>query len=387
MSWPKVAISEFCVTGSGTTPSRKNAAYYGGDVPWVKSGELVGNVISQTEETVTEKAVAETSLKLAPAGALLLAMYGANVGRIAELGIAATTNQAICHIVPDPEVADRRYVFRTLETLADYFVHRGAGGAQSNISQALIKQTKIPLPPLEEQKRIAAILDKADELRRLRRRAIDRLDTLAQSIFYDMFGNSFQDTEITKFIRKIETGKNLVGNDDEDVSAYRVLKISAVNRNGFRPVETKALPSGYEPPAAHFVRNGDLLFSRANTSELVGLACIVDQAPERTALPDKLWRLVPESDARTEFLEQAILSPSSRRQIEQLCSGTSGSMKNISKAKFETLRVPAATPELQKSFANRCKSVREQKRVGSLALEETESLFASLQQRAFRGEL
>lgn len=368
MSWPKVALLEAVIDKSSGHRKLKTDEYQkSGFLPIIDQG--ASDVAGFFDDTTAAASVE-----------LPVVIFGDHTKHIKYASDPFVVGADGVKILSPKDGVDARYLYHFLST-----VNLPDVGYSRHFKY--LKEVKIPLPPLEEQKRIAAILDKADELRRLRRRAIDRLDTLAQSIFYDMFGNSFQDTEITKFIRKIETGKNLVGNDDEDVSAYRVLKISAVNRNGFRPVETKALPSGYEPPAAHFVRNGDLLFSRANTSELVGLACIVDQAPERTALPDKLWRLVPESDARTEFLEQAILSPSSRRQIEQLCSGTSGSMKNISKAKFETLRVPAATPELQKSFANRCKSVREQKRVGSLALEETESLFASLQQRAFRGEL
>jgi len=108
-------ISEFCQTGSGTTPSRqKEALYYGGKIPWVKSGELREGEITETEETVTEAALKETSLKLVPSGALLVAMYGATVGRVGRLGIDATTNQAVCHVIPDPALADERYMFHAL---------------------------------------------------------------------------------------------------------------------------------------------------------------------------------------------------------------------------------------------------------------------------------
>src|SRR5271157_5787599 len=96
-----VPISEFCQTGSGITPSRQRTDYYGGAIPWVKSGELRESEIFQTEEYVTDNALSETALKLIPAGALLVAMYGATVGRVGLLGIQATTNQAVCHIVPD----------------------------------------------------------------------------------------------------------------------------------------------------------------------------------------------------------------------------------------------------------------------------------------------
>jgi type I restriction enzyme S subunit len=190
MRYPLVAISDFCQTGSGTTPSRSEDGYYGGNIPWIKSGELRENEIFGSEEFITEKALQETSLRLIPAGSILVAMYGATVGRVGILGIHATTNQAICHIIPDRAKADIRYMFHALQHKADELVSRGVGGAQPNISQGVIKRTTIPLPQVSEQKRIAAILDQADSLRRLRQRAIDRLNSLGRAIFGEMFGDS-----------------------------------------------------------------------------------------------------------------------------------------------------------------------------------------------------
>ncbi|MCY6494579.1 restriction endonuclease subunit S [Leptolyngbya sp. GGD] len=183
-------ISSFCKTGSGTTPSRnKQDLYYGGSIPWVKSGELRESVIAQTEETVTEQALAETPLKIAPKGSILIAMYGANVGRVGILGVEATTNQAVCHIVPDQDKADSRYLFHILRQKLPEFISKSVGGAQPNISQQIIRRTEIPLPPIAEQKRIAAILDKAEELRGLRRKALGELDAIVQSNFLEMFGD------------------------------------------------------------------------------------------------------------------------------------------------------------------------------------------------------
>lgn len=190
MSTKILALSDFCVTGSGTTPSRQETQFYeGGTVPWVKSGELRENVITDTEEYVTRLAVEKTSLKMVPRGAILLAMYGATVGRMAKLGIEATTNQAICHIIPDNSVADRDYLFSYIHYKVPDLLAQAHGGAQSNINQQLIKRLPIPLPPLTEQKRIAAILDQADALRVKRRAALARLDALVQAVFLEMFGD------------------------------------------------------------------------------------------------------------------------------------------------------------------------------------------------------
>jgi type I restriction enzyme S subunit len=180
MAYQATKIGDFCITGTGGTPSRDKLArfYEKGTIPWVKSGELRETIINDTEEHITEVALAETNLKLIPAGSLLLAMYGATVGRLGILGVKATTNQAVCHIIPNPNIADTRYLFHTLHGQASQFVRRGVGGAQPNISQTIVREFRIPLPPLAEQQRIAAILDKVDQIKHVTRESLEKLDEL-----------------------------------------------------------------------------------------------------------------------------------------------------------------------------------------------------------------
>ena len=189
MSWPLVGISEFCSTGSGGTPSRKKAEYYDGAIPWIKSGDLREAEVTSATEFISELAIKESSAKIVPKGAILLAMYGATVGRMAMLGIDAATNQAVCNIIPDESKAYPRYVYYALLSIVPEFLRNAVGGAQPNINQGMIRDTKIPLPPLSEQKRIAAILDKADNLRRKRQEAIQLADEFLRSVFLDMFGD------------------------------------------------------------------------------------------------------------------------------------------------------------------------------------------------------
>jgi type I restriction enzyme, S subunit len=236
MNMLSLSISEFCKTGSGTTPSRqKHDRYYGGNIPWVKSGELRESIVRDTEEKVTEDALTETSLKIAPKGAVLVAMYGANVGRVGILGIEATTNQAICYVVPDKEKADSRYIFHALQQKLPEFISRSVGGAQPNISQQIIKETKIPLPPILEQKRIAAILDKAEEVRSQRRQALEQLDAIGQSIFIEMFGdpvtNPMEWTETTylgevaDIVSGITKGRKLNGKLTREIPYLAVINV------------------------------------------------------------------------------------------------------------------------------------------------------------------
>ena len=142
MSWDMLAIGDFCRTGSGETPSRKEASrYFGGNIPWVKSGELREGVITETEETITELAVIESSAKFIPKGALLVAMYGATIGRVAKLGIDATSNQAVCHIQPDESLADMLYMFYALQAQVPHWLEKGVG-VRSQISAKKSSKTR-----------------------------------------------------------------------------------------------------------------------------------------------------------------------------------------------------------------------------------------------------
>ena len=184
MGWEKPPLEDICKTGTGGTPSReKMQRYYeGGTIPWVKSGELREEVITSTGEHITEAALRETSVKLVPKDALLLALYGATVGRLGILGIRATTNQAVCHIIPNSLRADFRYMFHSLSNQVSYLVGRGVGGAQPNISQGIIKSLAIPLPPLDLQHRFAAIVESVEHQKVSQRAHLAELDTLFASL-------------------------------------------------------------------------------------------------------------------------------------------------------------------------------------------------------------
>lgn len=152
-----VRLGDVAETSSGGTPQRGVLKYYGGNIPWIKSGELPDGLITQVEEFITEEGLAKSSAKIFPSGTLLIAMYGATVGRLGILGMAAATNQAVCAITPSSEI-DQEYLFFWLLTIRNELIEASFGGAQPNISQTVIRDIEIPLPPIDEQLRIAAYL-------------------------------------------------------------------------------------------------------------------------------------------------------------------------------------------------------------------------------------
>ena len=144
---------------SGATPSRGVKAYYGGTIPWLKTGDLNDDYVKDIPERITDKALKETSVKLNPEGSVLIAMYGATIGKVGILTYPATTNQACCACSELCGV-DNRYLFYFLISHKDEFIRQAGGGAQPNISKEIIVNTPMPVPPIEEQKRIVYEIEK-----------------------------------------------------------------------------------------------------------------------------------------------------------------------------------------------------------------------------------
>lgn len=160
-NWEIKKLGEVCETGAGGTPLKAHKDYYeGGTIPWLLSGEVSQGDIFEAKNFITKKGLENSSAKLFPPNTVLVAMYGATAGQVGILRFKAATNQAVCGILPNNKTIPE-YIFYCFLSKKDELVAQAAGGAQPNISQIKIKNTKIPLPSLPEQQRIVSILDKA----------------------------------------------------------------------------------------------------------------------------------------------------------------------------------------------------------------------------------
>ena len=157
-SWKWVKVGEIGSWGAGATPPRTNPAYYGGTIPWLKTGDLNDGLINEIPEFITDLALEKTSVRLNPVGSVLMAMYGATIGKLGILEISATTNQACCACIPYNGIHNR-YLFYYLMSMRRTYISMAEGGAQPNISKEKIVNSLFPLPPLAEQKRIVAKIE------------------------------------------------------------------------------------------------------------------------------------------------------------------------------------------------------------------------------------
>lgn len=390
-------IAEFCTTGTGGTPLRSLGHYYGGDIPWVKSGELRENLICKADEFLTEEAVRATRLKIVPSGAILVAMYGATVGRVARLGIPATTNQAVCHVIPDARTADANYLYHCLRSKLPEFLARRVGGAQPNISQGIIRQTKILLPPLDQQHRVAAVLDKADGLREKRRQAIDKLDTLLQSIFHDMFGDPMKNQRQWDIVTPQDVassekysiaigpfGSSLLTSDYRSSGVPLVfvknIRERRFNLKNARYVTTeKARELG-----PHVVKGGDILITKMGDPPG---DCAVYPLSAQPAIitADCIKLTLNKSVATPEYISAVFDTAFMRREIQRAARGVAQQKINLNL--FKELTFPLPPIDEQRRFSHRVQAIESLRGTMEESTTRISNLFLSIQQRAFNGEL
>ena len=331
MNWPNVKLSDVASTTSGGTPKREKDAYYGGDIAWIKSGELSKDIITNSEETITEEGLRNSSAKLMPPSTILLAMYGATVGAVSILGIPAATNQAICCIQPNADI-NCLYLKAYLKSIKQNLLAKRVGGAQPNLSQDLIRNLQIPLPPLAEQKRIAAILDKADEIRRKREQTIAKLDQLAQSIFVKMFGNvvindkewdeSKQLYDVAEIVSGITKGRKLNGAKIREIPYLAVLNVQdkRLNMSVVKTIEATDVEIN-----RYIIQKNDLLLTEGGDPDKLGRGTLWNNELPECIHQNHIFRVrITARDLSPRFLNWLIGSERGKKYFLKSAKQTTG---------------------------------------------------------------
>lgn len=263
---------------------------------------------------------------------------------------------------------------------------------QQRVPRTFLERVIIALPPLEEQRRIAGVLDRAAEIRRRATAACTKARTVIPALFLDTFGDPATNpkrwpvVEIGKLLERIDSGWSPRCNEgipqDEQ---WGVLKLSAVKATGFDNNEVKLFPAQFEPRPELEVRRGDLLFTRKNTIDLVGTCAVVSVRTARRMLPDTIFRLVPAQPASfsPEYICTLINLPAFRPAIRTLASGSAASMPGISKGRLLKLNVPLPPLDLQATYADQVRRI--EALAGSLlvAAERAQAMAAALSAEIF----
>ncbi|HFZ1762999.1 TPA: restriction endonuclease subunit S [Klebsiella aerogenes] len=391
MSWPMVSIESVAKVITGKTPPKADPNCFGGNIPFITPSELTdSNYLLKPETTLTEKGLATT--KLIPKNSILVCCIG-SLGKMAMADLPVATNQQINSVIFDEDKIYYRFGFYALKLLKNELKNIAPSTTVAIVNKSRFSELKIPSPPLEEQKRIAAILDKAADICQKREQATKLVDDFLHSIFLEMFGDPVENPKgwkkdkIKKGVSDITSGWSATGENIPCKSnEFGVLKISSVTSGIFKPEENKVVDCKTIPTSKKLIhpKKGDLLFSRANTRELVAAICMVHQDYDNLFLPDKLWSIKLNHELLLpEFFLILIQNEKVRELLTKQATGTSGSMLNISKSKFEETEIIFPGVNAQKDFCNAFRKIMDLKNKLIKNNELANESFNSLSQKVF----
>lgn len=382
----RVKLGELGKTQSGGTPSSKHPEFFSGSIPWIGTTALNGKLLDESNavKMITAEAVEKSATKIVPAGSIMVGIR-VGVGKVAINSVPMCTSQDIISIIGIDEGRwNKEYISLALQYKAPILASQAQGATITGITSKTLKSIAIPVLPLAAQNAIVSQLRSIEQQIACMTVMLSQLDSLVKSRFVEMFeSKDYGMRPMGDLVESITAGTNVGGQQRPlGEGEYGVLKISAVTQGVFNPGEFKVVNDVSHIKMIH-PRKGDLLFSRANTSEMVGATAIVDKDYGDLFLPDKLWRLDPTDEVETVFLKALLSSPSIRAEMSKVSTGSSGSMQNISMAKFRKL--PAFLPPLalQQEFAAFASQVDKSRFIAQQQIEKLQMLYNSLAQDYF----
>lgn len=357
--WPWFELGKVCRTTSGGTPSRKNSDYFGGEVPWVKSGELPDGPVLEIEESITEVALAASSAKLLPAGTLLMALYGATVGKLGVLAKPAATNQAVCALFPSAGL-ETKFLFWFLRFRRPHLVAIAVGGAQPNISQGLVRSLLVPVPAASIQRLVVAEIEKQfsrlDEavanLQRVqanlrRQRASILASAMTGCLVAGMEHERWSVAEIGS-VAKVISGLTKSPKREALPRKMPYLRVANVYANELRLGQIETIGVADNEVEKLLVRKGDLLVVEGNGSpDQIGRVAMWDGSIPDCVHQNHLIKVRFGAAVMPQWALMWLLSPSGRREIENVSSSTSG-LHTLSTGKVSQLPIPVPPLEVQR---------------------------------------
>lgn len=385
--WEWKKLSDFCNTFTGGTPNRSIEKYFIGNIPWLKSGELKNCPIYSSEESISIDGLNNSNARIIPKGALLIALYGATVGKLGILELDCAINQAICAIVPLKD-ANLKFLFYYLMYSRNQILNMRIGGAQPNISQGIIRNLWIPLPPLSTQRRIVEILEQADALSRLREQADVETQKFLQSVFYEMFGDPVKNEKGWEVVKledvclKITDGTHITPNYIEKGVPFLSVKNLTKGYLDFNNVkyisesEHKNLVKRCKP------EKGDILYTKVGT---YGIAEVIEVDTEFSIFVS-LALLKPKTEKIDPIYLKFILnSHHVKRQADRKIRGIG--VPDLHLIEIRHFKIPLPPPSLQLKFVRFVNDVKNVTTLQNQTQNEINTLFNSLMTNIFNGTI
>ena len=388
----KVLIKDIGKVITGNTPSKTNSEFYSSkDIGFVKPDIIADSGISSinfTNEYISEKARSKARIVEKDT------VFVTCIGTIGKVGIAEGREYAFNQQINAIEVNEKaisRYLAYNLLSNKKRLVSIANAPVVPIINKTQFENFEILIDEnIDSQKKIVNILDKVSQIILLKRSQLNELDNLIKSQFVKVFGNPMDNSygwvriQLDDCLETIDNGKSFVCENNARVGSNpAILKLSAVTYGRYNPDENKAIINKKDFVESAEVHDGDLLFTRKNTPELVGMSAYVMSASEKLMMPDLIFRLNTKKNCNKVFLWQLINHDLFRNEIKKLASGSAKSMSNISKERLRKLFIYLPPIDLQEKFAIFVQQVNKSRGEIQNSLEEVQLLFDSLTKKYF----
>ena len=398
--WKEVKLSDLAEIQSGGTPSRSNSAYWNGDIPWVKISDIKGKYVTETEEFITEEGLMNSSAKMFERGTILFSIF-ATIGKVAILDIDATTNQALVGL-KNNELVDKSFLVYALTELSERISNLGKGVAQKNINISILKDVRIPLPPLTEQKQIAEKLDKLFDQIETIKKASNRIPELLknfrqQVLTYAVTGkltnSDFAHWEKSTIgaIGKVKGGKRLP--KGEELVNYntgypyiraRDLKEGTVLKQNIMYL----LPETQEKIKNYIVKTNDVYITIVGAK--IGDAGIIPESMNNANLTENAAKITDLSEKiMPQYLSLWLQAPLCQSEIQQ--SIKSAAQGKLALTRINSLSVCFPPIESQKEIIDKVEYLLGELKIIESKFYQLQNILEKLPQallcKAFKGEL
>jgi type I restriction enzyme S subunit len=383
----------YCISlYGGGTPSKDTPEYWDGEIPWASVKDLKTTSLNTTQDSITALGLANSSSKIVKAGSIIIATRMA-VGRVAITELDVAINQDLKAFVCSDKV-DVKYLFYFLFSQENNFNKVASGATVKGIKINHIMDMRIPLPPLAEQKKIAAILDAADSLRQKDRQLIDHYTALSQSLFLEMFGDpvtnpmEWEIKAIEKILdRKSQNGLYLT-QDKYKSTGIEMVHMSDAFYGIVSPGNLKKVTLTDQELEKYKLSTNDLLLARRSlTYEGAAKPCLIPEYSKNLVYESSLIRITPKKElANSLYLYFFFSNKGARNKFVNKYISRS-TISGINNKGLNSIKIPLPPITLQNQFAKRIQLIEQQKQQAQASLEKSEALFNSLLQCAFNGEL
>lgn len=381
MSWPLVKLGDVVDIKGGGTPSKSNPEFWDGDIPWASVKDFKSSSLKETADYITKLGVEKSATNVIPAGNVIVPTRMA-LGKVAINEVDMAINQDLkALLVNDEKTLSKLYLMRFLESKAAFIDEQGKGATVKGITLDVLRKLEIPLPPLPEQKRIAAILDKADAIRRKRQQAIQLADDFLRAVFLDMFGDPVTNpkgwaihkmSDVIDFKGGSQPPKETFEYEEKE-GYIRLVQIRDFRTDKFKTYIPESLAKRrFEIDDVMIGRYGPPVFQILRGLSGSYNVALMKAAPKEGVTKDFVYRLL-----QLPAYQDAVISNSERT------AGQTGVNLDL----LNSLDVPLPPLDIQILMSERVGKVEELASKLKLDLHDAESLFSSLSQKAFRGEL